>query len=166
MNYASLEFENPKLTASQPRQLTLLFKITGAGTSAPVETNLPTLTSSAAITDAAIATFLGASSTEFTAAAFDATSMGADMFGGVVDMQGQCKKVVVMEAQCSSATDGLTTVTSNVQASTALTASTLKTEVAVGSAGNIGFKVNFGNVPDFDALTSGTIVLKIFYYPK
>ena len=35
-----------------------------------------------------------------------------------------------------------------------------------GASGNIGFKVDFGNTPDFDALTAGTIAIKIIWKSK
>ncbi len=92
--------------------------------------------------------------------------MGADTFGGVINLAGQAKELLAMKAHCYSGTDGATVVTEGVAAAAALTASTLKTEAACGAYGNLAFKVNFGNTPDFDALTSGLIHIQLVYRIK
>jgi len=97
-------------------------------------------------------------------AAFDATAMGADVFAGIVDMGGQCAEVYSMTARCYSASNTL--VTRFCEDSATLTASTLATEIAKGANGNIAFKVDFGNTPDLDALTAGTIEIEILWRSK
>jgi hypothetical protein len=148
---------NPAL-ASQPEVLRLRFQITAAKTVTPIIGDQPCLSTFDAIAaQTTIDNFLDTSS-EFTIAKFDATAMGADAFGGVVDMGKQCRKVL--------GTAGATLVTRQVKASSALTDSTLETAVAKGADGNIAFKVDFGNTPDFDALTAGVIEIDIEWQPK
>jgi hypothetical protein len=42
----------------------------------------------------------------------------------------------------------------------------LATECAKGSQGNLAFKVDFGNTPDFDGLTAGLIVIELHWVSK
>ncbi len=69
----------------------------------------------------------------------------------------------MMVARCYSASD--TVVTRQVEDGT-LTASTLQTAVQIGADGNIGLTVNWGNTPDFDALTAGTIDIEVHWISK
>lgn len=162
---ASLIYKNGALAQSTPRTLKLRWKITTTKTVKSLLPGLPVLTAFDAISaQATIDDFLGTDD-EFLLAAFDATSMGADAFAGIVNMAGQAQKVLSMTARCYSASNTL--VTRHAQASaTTLTASTLETLVAVGANGNIAFKVDFGNSPDLDALTAGTIEVDIEWVPK
>lgn len=159
MSDTSLFYKNEKLGKTQVRVLHLPFKITAAKTVAQVPLGQPVLTTFDAIAaQATIDDFLGTSS-EFTIAQFDATAMGADTFGGVVNMLGQVKAVSMMEAVCYSAS-GATSVLRGCQG-VGLTASTLETAYALGAYGNLAFKVDFGNTPDFDGLTAGQIIIKL-----
>jgi hypothetical protein len=161
----SLMYWNEKVQRGESRELDLVFNITGAKAATEVQA-MPVLhTFDAFASQAVIDSFLGTTN-EFLLAAFDATSMGADAFGGVINLAGQAKEVLYMSAKCYSGTGGATLVEKLVQDSSALTASTLATEVALGASGNIGFKVDFGNTPDFDALTAGTIAIKIIWKSK
>lgn len=150
---------------TQPRRLKLVYNITGAKAASLIVPGAPALTSfdATALTTALTDAFLG-TSLEFPTVDFDSTSMGNDAFGGVINMGGQCKKVVQMVARCYSASN--TVVTRQCQGGTALTDSTLATECAVGASGNIGFKVDFGNTPDMDGLTAGTIEIEIDWISK
>ena len=118
-----------------------------------------------AFTQALIDAHLGTSS-EFTAAQYDATSMGADAQGIILDMGGQCEDVLFMAAKCYSAADGGTQVELGVKKSSTLTDSTLTTEVAVGANGNVGIKLDWTNSPDFDALTAGQVVIDLYWRAK
>jgi hypothetical protein len=168
----ALQYWSERLGSSQPQVLRLRWSITGAAAASAQELALPVLASFGAITDAAIYGFLHksngelATASEHTAAAFDATAMGADVFGGVVDMYGQCKKLLNMVAVCYSGTGGATKVEQSVAASTAMTASTLATECANGTNGNPAFRAVFGNTPDFDGLSAGQIHIDLEYLPK
>lgn len=162
----SLTYWSDKLGKTLPRTLRLEFQITGAGTSSLVTSGAPVLTTYGAFASQAVIDGYLGTTNEFLLAAFDATSMGADAFGGIINMENQVARVTSMTAICYSGTGGSTRVERTVQASSALTASTLTSEVARGSAGNIGFKVDFGNTPDFDALTSGLIVIEINWISK
>ncbi len=101
---------------------------------------------------------------EFDYLAFDATSMGADAMGVIVNMAGQASKVVQMVARCYSASNTL--VTRQVEDIAALTNTSLATEIAVGADGNIALKINWGNTPDFDGLTAGTIDIEVHWVAK
>jgi hypothetical protein len=154
-------FYNEQALKAVPRVLRLEFKITAAKTVSPQPMSSLALTTFDAIaSQSVIDNFLGTTN-EFLVAAFDATAMGADTFGGIVNMGGQAKVLTSLNARCYSATGGATLVERSVVASSALTASTLVTEAARGASGNLAFKVDFGNTPDFDALTSGLIVIEL-----
>lgn len=165
MQSVSNMYWGDKAQRGQALQLDLLYQITAAKTVKALNANVSLTTFDAISSQSVINDFLGTTD-EFLVAAFDATAMGADMFGGIVDMGGQVSELLSLEAVCYSGSDGLTVVQSGVNASASLTASTLKTEAAKGSAGNLGFKVNFGNTPDFDALTSGLIKITLRYRVK
>lgn len=163
MGDTSLMYYNEQLLKVNPRVLRMQYTITAAKTAKPIISNSASLiTFDALASQAVIDGFLGTTN-EFLLAAFDATSMGADAFGGLINMNGQCAVVVQMVARCYSASNTL--VERQVQGGT-LTASTLETAVAKGANGNIGFKVDFGNTPDFDALTAGTIEIEVHWVPK
>lgn len=162
-NAVSMMYWNDRVQASQPRKLTIVYTITGAVTVTDLFRS-PTLTTFGAISaQATIDAHLGTTS-EFLLAAFDATAMGADTMAGIVNMSGQVAEVYSMSAKCYSASNTL--VERFCEDSATLTASTLATEVAKGSSGNVAFKVDFGNTPDFDGLTAGTIVIEILWRSK
>lgn len=166
MSSTSLFYWNDQFAKTQPRVLRLQYAISAAKTAAPIVSNSASLiTFDAFASQTVMDNFLGTTS-EFLLAAFDATAMGNDTFGGLVNLNGQGAKVVLMRAHCASGTGGATVVDRVVTASTALTASTLATEVALGTSGNVGFRVDFGNTPDFDALTSGVIEIEIHWISK
>lgn len=162
----SLAYYNEKLAKSQTRVMRLELQITGTVTVSPVIAGAPVLTTFGAISaQSTIDNFLGTTS-EFDYLAFDATSMGNDAMGGIVNMGGQAAKLSFMKALCYSATAGSTLVERAVVASSALTATSLVTECAKGANGNLAFKVDWGNTPDFDALTSGLIVVELYWVAK
>lgn len=147
----------------QPRILRLQYQITGAVTVKPCVSNSATLTTFGAIaSQAVIDDFLGTTS-EFNYLAFDATSMGADAMGVIVNMNGQAKTLVQMVARCYSASNTL--VTRQVLGGS-LTATTLETAAALGASGNLAVKIDWGNSPDFDALTAGTIDIELHWIAK
>jgi hypothetical protein len=162
-NSVSLTYWNERVQMSQPRKLTLLFTITGAKAVTDLGRS-PTLVSfDTAWTQAQIDAHLGTSS-EFNYLAFDSTAVGADVFSGIVNMSGQCAEVYGMVARCYSASN--TVVTRQCEDAATLTNSTLATEIAKGANGNVAFKVDFGNTPDFDGLTAGTIEIEILWRSK
>ena len=162
-NATSMMYWSDKLQASQPRVLTLIFSITAAKTVSDVLRSPTLALFDAAASQAAIDAHLGTTS-EFLLTAFDSTAMGADVFAGIVNMGGQCAEVYGMEAVCESASN--TSVRRVCEDVSALTASQLLTEVAKGSSGNVAFRVDFGNTPDLDALTAGTIIVRIYWRAK
>ncbi len=142
------------------------YSITGAKTNSPLPVDDNTaLTTYDALTQSQIDTWLG-STNEFTAAQFDATSMGNDAFGAIYNLDGQGDELVMVRVRCYSGTGGSTLVERAVEASSTLTDSTLVTEAAMSSLGNIAVKVDFGNTPDFDALTSGIIEIELHWRVK
>ncbi len=159
----SLIYYNDQWGKVQPRILRLQYKITGAVTASPIVSNSATLLTFGAIaTQAVINDFLGTTD-EFNYLAFDATSMGADAMGIIVNMDGQAGTVVQMIAKCYSASN--TVVTRQCQQS-ALTNTSLTTQCALGADGNIALKVDWGNTPDFDGLTAGTIDVEVHWISK
>lgn len=154
-----LTYWQDKLGKTQPHILEFTWEITGAKTVTEVPRGIPVLYSFDALTQAQIDAYLG-STNEFLEAAFDATSMGTDAFGGVIAMAGQASDVLWIDSQCNldPTADGLLH-NSDVKVST-LSASTLANniEVAVSSSGNIGFKQT---VTGLDAATNGLIRIQI-----
>lgn len=145
---------------------TFSYSITGAKTAVPLPVDDATaLIGFDAITQAQIDAHLGSSS-EFSGDAFDATAMGADMFAAIYNLQGQCSELVMAKAYCYSGTAGATLVERAFEDSATLTDSTLVTECAKSSLGNVAVKVDFGNTPDFDALTSGIIQIELHWRAK
>ena len=159
-----LALYSDQLDRTQPQTLKLLYKITAAKTVIAIPANSATLVAFDVVaSQAAIDSFLGTTN-EFLLVAFDATAMGADAMAVIVNMKGQARSVLNMVARCYSASN--TIVVRQDQASTALTASTLETKIAVGANGNIALKVDWGNSPDMDALEAGTIEILIDWLPK
>jgi hypothetical protein len=166
MSATSLMFWNDMALKGVPRVLRLEYKITAAKTVSPQpQSSVSYTTFDAIASQSVIDNFLGTTN-EFLVAAFDATAMGADTFGGLVNMNGQAKVLTSFNARCYSGTGGATLVERSVVSSSTLTASTLVTECALGASGNLAFKVDFGNTPDFDALTSGLIVIELSWIAK
>lgn len=162
-NATSLVYYNERIQLSQPRVLRLLYTITGAVTVTDALRSGTLTTFGAIAAQSTIDTYLGTSS-EFDYLAFDATSMGNDAMGVIVNMGGQVAEVYQMVARCYSASN--TVVTRQVEDSSALTATSLTTEIAKGSSGNVALKVDWGNTPDFDALTAGTIDIQVYWRAK
>jgi hypothetical protein len=164
MSGTSLHHWNDQIQRGTARCLRLEYDITAAVTCSPVPQSSFVLKTFGAIASQAVIDAFLDSADEVLVAAFDATAMGADCFGGIVDMCGQVLTCTSMVARCYSASN--TVVTRQCKASSALTASTLATEVCATEEGNLAFRVDFGNTPDFDALTAGTIVIEIYYISK
>lgn len=158
-------------TARQGKQLQhdcFILDITAAVTQSPLpidDSRILTGFAAAAFTQAIIDAHLGTSS-EFTAAQFDATAMGADAQGIIIDMGKQVDELVYVVGRCYSGAAGATLVERAFKPSATLTDSTLATEAAKGADGNVGIKFNWGNTPDFDALTAGQVVLDLFWRAK
>ena len=163
MSAPSLMYYNEVFGKTVPRRLQLVYEITGAVTVAarPLAAAPGTMPVFGAIsTQAVINTFLGTTD-EFNYLAFDSTSMGADAMGVIINMKGQAADLINFEARCYSNTGFADLVTRSALKSTALTNTTLVTECAVGASGNLALKINWGNTPDFDGLTSGMIVIDL-----
>lgn len=155
---------NETFLKGSPRCATFIYTITGAVTvsARPLAGATLSLPMFGATSQAVIDAFLGTSS-EFTAAQFDATSLGADAMGLIVNMKGQAADLIGVEAYCASESGLETVVQRTCLKSTTLTDSTLVTEAALGAYGNIGIKINWGNTPDFDALTAGYIRFNVYF---
>lgn len=171
MSRVPLTYWNEKHAKTQPGVLDFTYQITAAKTVSPAPQGADSFTFFDAITQNQIDTYLGTAN-DFLAAQFDATAMGADTFGGLVRMSGspsilaQAFQCIKMEARCFSGTGNTTVVERAALGSAGITASTLETACAVSTSGNLAFKIDFGNTPDFDALTSGIIVVRLYWISK
>ena len=161
----SLFYWNQKFGKTQPRELKFIWDITGAKAVSTVPIGAPVLTAFDAIAaQATIDDFLGTVD-EFLIVDFDGTAMGADAFACIINMAGQAQALCGFEIECFSSTGGSTLVT-RASLNEGLTASTLETACELGADGNIAFKVDFGNSPDFDGLTAGMIVATVYWISK
>jgi len=163
MSQTSLVYSNDKHAKSQPRQLFFRLDVTGAKTNTKVPVGADALVVYDAIaTQSVIDTYLGTTS-EFLVAAFDATAMGANELGLIVDMKGQCGKVVGAGVKFYTEA-GVIAVDLNAKAVATLTASTAISECAAGSLGNIAVK--FMDITGLDAATDGYLVVDIHWIAK
>jgi len=144
------------------RRDVFVWDITAAVTASLNPPQSGVLTTFGALTQATIDAFLG-STTEINALAYDATSMGADAMGAIFNYNKQVQSVSNVVCRCFSASD--TIVTRQVKPA-GLTNTSLETAAVVTSLGNIGLKINWGDTPDFDALTAGLIEVTISWVSK
>lgn len=168
MTATSLFYTNEKHAKTQPRIMDFTFQITAAKTVVLYPVGADCFSFFDAITQAQIDAYLGLAN-DFPASYFDATAMGNDTFGGLIRMSGspstagQAGLAVRMEAKCYSGAGNTTLVQRAAIGSAGITASTLETAVAISASGNLAFKIDFGNTPDFDALTAGLISVKVWW---
>lgn len=154
----SLYYYNDQLGKVDPRKTDFWYTITGAKGNTAVVANSAQINGYDAAapfaTQAAIDAFLGTSS-EFLLAAFDSTSMGTDAFAVIVNMGGQAKVLVAAQITSYTGTGGTTVASLTVPATAAgLTASSLSTQAALGSSGNLAFRSVLSGM---DGFTSGLI---------
>jgi hypothetical protein len=171
-NDQSIFYTNDKHGKTQARFLNFTFNITAAKTVSVFPRGCEVLSTFDALTQPVIDAYLGTTS-EFTAAQFDATAMGTDAFGGLINMTGfstpqgtgafsypagQAASVVSLNVSLKSGTNFATIVQSNAFGPTGLTASTLAAGCAVGANGNIAFR---SVLTGLDVLTSGIITVTV-----
>lgn len=163
MSKMSLAYYQDQLGKVDPHVTQLVFDITGAGAATAVPANSASLITYEAIaSQSVIDEFLGTTN-EFLVAAFDATSMGVDAFGCIVNMAGQVKQLAYVEVLCYSGAGGSTLVSRGFQPVATLTGSSLTTECALGASGNVAVRAILTGL---DALTDGTIVVKLHWISK
>lgn len=158
MSSPGLFYYNDKWGKTDPKVTTLVWRITAATTVVSVPMGPPVLATFGPLSQDQIDSFLGTSS-EFTQDQFDATSMGTDAFGCVINMEGQAAFAVGFEI--SSVTGALgSTIVSRASLALGLAGSTLQTAMALGSDGNLAFQAV---ITGLDALTEGLIIAKIYW---
>lgn len=167
MTATPLFYWNDKLGKTNPRTLQLCWQITGAKTVVGRPIGAPALVAFDAIaSQAVIDDFLGTTD-EFLVADFDATAMGADAMAVIINMggqDGQASYLAGFTAKCISSSGA--TIVERGWYGGSLTASTLETACELGAYGNLAVKINWGNTPDFDALTDGYILLEVQWISK
>ena len=163
MSQTSLVYTNEKMLKTQPRPLKFIYNITAAKTNSPIPVGSGSFTAYDALSQATIDAYLGTSS-EFLAAAFDATAMGANEFAVLMDMKGQCGKILGAKIEYWDATGATLNIQLKSWAVTTLTASTAANECAVGAYGNIAVK--FTDVTGLDAATTGYLIVTIDWVAK
>ncbi len=156
-NVQPIFYLNEKHAKSQARFITFTFQITAAKTIVPYPRGQDCLTAFDALTQAQIDAYLGTSS-EFLVTQFDATSMGVDAFGGIINMAGQAGLVISCDVTSKTGAGLATQVVSSSFGGTGLAASSLTAGCALGANGNIAFR---GVMTGVDALTSGIITVTI-----
>lgn len=156
-NCQPIFYTNEKHAKSQIRTLEFVFQITAAKTVVPYPRGVDCLTTFDALTQAQIDAYLGTTN-EFLVGLFDATSMGTDAFGGIINMAGQAGLVVSADVISKTGAGLATQVTSSSFGGSTMASSSLTAGCAVGANGNIAFR---GVMTGVDALTSGVIYVKI-----
>lgn len=167
MSATSLMYYNSQWGKVDPRVLRVQYKITAAKTASPIIPNSASSVWFDALSSQAQVDDVLGTADEFLYTAWGSTAMGADAFGGVINMGGESGQVAVitqMVAKCYSGTGGSDLVIRQCQAGTV--ADSLQTAVELGAYGNVGFQVSFGNTPDFDTLTDGVIEIEIHWIAK
>ena len=180
MTMMGLPYWNDQLGKVDPNVTRLYFNITAAKTLAAVVPNTAQLTFFDALaTQSVIDTFYqggGAAITlpngqagpgtpnQFPLAAFDATAMGTDALGVLINMNGQVKQLVEASVSVYTGAGGATTTgATHVLPSATLTNSSLTTQAAVSSVGNVALR---SVITGLDALTSGIVVVSIAWIAK
>lgn len=154
-----LFFWQDKLGKANPHCLQFMWQITAAQTISQIPQGTPVLTTFAAIaSQSTIDNFLGTTN-EFLIAQFDAVSMGVDSFGCIVDMNKQVSELYAAEAYFD---DG-TLVQRAVPAVATLSSSSLSTQAAAGSYGNLAIRAVLTGL---DAATSGILCVKLYFKSK
>ena len=161
MASTSLYYYGQELAQAIPYDLTLAYSISASRTVSPSPQSHASLITFGALTQAQIDNYLGTTS-EFLAAQFDGASMGAESFGVLVNMLGQGKSVHGFESHAALLA-GTTVVQSLGSSVTTLTSSAVANQIAVGSSGNIAMKFS---ITGFDALTTGSLIVRALWFPK
>jgi hypothetical protein len=139
MSNANRTYWSDKVARGEPIITRFLYQITGTKTISQLEGNASYPSFDAISTQAKIDTFLGTTS-EFNYLAFDATSMGTDTWGAIIDMQGQVASLLYVQVMLSSGTGGVTTVFNKMAPLSTLTNTTNQSECALGANGNVALK--------------------------
>lgn len=160
----SLFYYNPALAKTNARCLSLQFQITGAKAVTSLPMGPPILNTFDAIASQAVIDDFLSTVNEFLVAQYDATSMGTDAQGVIINMDGQVSAVTGMDCRCYHGTPPTTLLSRATYPIATLTSSTLETAIALGAFGNIGLKFNWGN--SFDGFTDGYIIMDIYWISK
>ncbi len=161
MSGVNLTYYNDQWMKTDPNVTTLFFQITAAKTVQSVPIGPPVLATFDALTQPQIDGFLG-TTLEYTAAQFDATSMGTDAFAVLVSMQGQAAAAVAAEIELYSTTTAAGSQLRAACASSTITSSALAADIQYqrGINGDLAVKSVLTGV---DVLTAGLIVLKLYW---
>lgn len=168
MSQVSLMYWNDKFGRNMARRDEFLWEITGAKTVSPLVAGQPGLFSFDALTQAQLDAELSAS--EVAVAKFDATAMGTNMFGGVVQFGGQIEKLVAVECEVINS-DGAVLCKRAIK-DAGLTDSTAASEATKTSSGNLALRFLLGDSVDaatafsVDAATDGIIKISVHWISK
>lgn len=172
MSNSSLMYWNDKHSKTQARELTFWFEITGAKTNSAGIAGYPVLTLYDAVSGQSDIDDFLLTSSEFTAAQFDATAMGTDAFGVIVDMRGrqalgtsssqtgQADKLVAAEAALY--VDDVAITDANAT-NLALSDSTLEPGASLGANGNLAARFVLAGL---DAATDGMVKVTFHWIAK
>lgn len=176
-NIQPLVLRSDALEKTQPSQVELMWVITGAKTvrlgrgqsQAPVKAGFDAAALTTAICDTLLSSEVACPAGDIPGdTMFDATALGADSFGAVIDMQGQAKKAVRMEVVVSTNTGAggaIVVVPLVVEgADGQLTVSENSTGMAVSPAGNLYLRI--AALSNLDIATAGSILVKLHFHAK
>ena len=176
-NIQPLVLRSDALEKTQPSQVELMWVITGAKTvrlgrgqsQAPVKAGFDAASLTTAICDALLSAEVAQPAGDVPGdTMFDATALGADSFGALIDMQGQARKAVRLEYVISTNTGGggATVLVHGVVegADGQLTVSENSTGMAVSPAGNLYLRL--AAISNLDIATAGSILVKLHFHSK
>jgi hypothetical protein len=166
MALTTMFLKSDALQRSQVQELNFYLKITGAKTNAALSlVSYPLLAGydAADLTQVLVEGFLGHTSTAACATIFDATSLGTDAFGFVIDMQGQCGTLLGYQCAVVQTAGGTPANTSLLTQASQTALTSALTSVCAAYDGDIYGRVVAGNL---DSATAGYIHLRVLYRSK
>lgn len=155
---------NDGLQRNQPHVVEYVLKVTGAGTNRQLAyMNNPVILTGyapAALTQTLVDAFLDEASTIPCSTCFDATSLGVDALGFVLNMGGQA--LVPVACEVTGQLGGTAIVDQMIEASQSALTSSLSSALAAADGNMYGRLVITG----LDAATSGHIHMRVLYKAK
>ena len=160
-NSSGLSYYSPDLADVDARKVDVIFEMTGVATAVPIPDAGGTLGFFGPLTtQSEIDDFLGTTD-EFDVADFNATSMGADAYGVLINMGGQADQVFGFKATLDFG--GTAVVQALGMPLPAIDGTVLNNQVALGSEGNIALITIMAGL---ETAGTGLLTLEVYWKAK